>query len=474
MREAEYDAQEDGVIMLQESPKCDVTTGVPSWMERLEQTRAWEARHKEAWDDLDRRLRVVAEARGALDAREAELLREAEELQLWRAYGYTGMLEYMERAMGYSPHTAVERLRVARALVELPLIAEALEQGEIKHSAVRELTRVASSDTEAEWLGAVRGKSLREIEPLVAGRKHGSRPTDPPEPSLRRCRLTLELRPETYEMFRQAQAVLAEVHGHRLSPEELIVAMCRVVLEPMPATGQGDQGEQGDQGVQDSQGSQGNQGGGRPGRPAYQLAIKTCPDCKRSWQYGGGRDIEVGATAVERARCDAEHIGSLDDETPARKTTTVTRRVREHVFARDGYACTVPGCRRVTGLDLHHIRFQEHGGGHEPSNIVLTCNLHHAAVHLGKLTITGRAPDALAFTFPRGHASYGIEDLGPDLSEGDAPPSGGHVDLARDAAWHTGAVAPIDRDRPSTPTWESACDQAWPWPPIATEPSTST
>ena len=404
----------------------------PSWVERMEQTRAWEADRREEWNDLDRRLRAVAKQRGALDAREAELLRDAEELKLWRAFGYASLLEYMERAMGYSPHTAVERLRVARALVELPLIGEALENGEIKHSAVRELTRVASSDTEAEWLDAIQGKSLREIEPMIAGRKQGSRPSDPPEPSLRRRKLTLELQPETYEMFRQAQTVLAEVHGHRLSPEEMLVAMLRMVLDPERVTG-----------VQDGGGAQGSQGASRP---AYQLAIKTCPDCKRSWQYGGGRDHEVGAAVVERARCDAEHLGSLDAEMPARKTTTLTRRMREHVFARDGYACTVPGCRRVTGLDIHHIRFQEHGGGHEPSNIVLTCNLHHSAVHLGKLAITGRAPYALEFTFLRGHARHGIEDLDPDARhdiDGSArDASHGIEGIARDASHGIENIAP--------------------------------
>ncbi|HWU90611.1 MAG TPA: hypothetical protein VN253_25270, partial [Kofleriaceae bacterium] len=253
------------------------------------------------------------------------------------------------------------------------------------------------------------GKSLREIEPLVAGRKQGSRPAD----HLRRRKLTLELQPETYEMFRQAQAALAETHGHRLSPEELLVAMCRLVLEPAVALAM--ETEIADQNASENAGRS-------AGRPAYQLAIKTCPDCKRSWQYGGGRDIEIGAKVLERARCDAEHVGSLDDEMPARKTTTLTRRVREHVFARDGYACAVPGCRRVIGLDIHHIQFQEHGGSHEPSNLVLACNLHHAAIHAGKLVISGRAPDELELAFPRGHASYGIEDLGPDV-DGDKQPT---------------------------------------------------
>jgi len=47
---------------------------------------------------------------------------------------------------------ACELLRMARALEDLPLIDGAFARGEISWSAVRELTRVAVGETEAEWL----------------------------------------------------------------------------------------------------------------------------------------------------------------------------------------------------------------------------------------------------------------------------------------------------------------------------------
>src|SRR5689334_15199972 len=114
-----------------------------SWAEQAAATRAWERQQAAEWERVDRKLRGIAGRRAALDAEEAGLLRYAEELKLWRAYGFGSLLEYMERVMGYAPHTATERLRVARAIVELPLIGEALGCGELAHSAVRELSRVA-------------------------------------------------------------------------------------------------------------------------------------------------------------------------------------------------------------------------------------------------------------------------------------------------------------------------------------------
>jgi len=351
------------------------------------EAEAWERQHEAEWDRVDRQLRGLAERRGALDAEEAGLLRYAEEVKLWRGFACGSMIEYMERAMGYAPHTAAERLRVARALAELPLIAEALGEGKLPHSAVRELSRVAIAETEDAWLEAVRGKSLREVEAMVSGHKPGDLPTDATEPRLHRRTITIEVSPETYDIWRKMHALAAEEHGQRLSDDELITSVFRRAYD----------GRVGDQ----------------AGSPAYKIAFKQCPDCKRSWQYSGGRDIEVDPAVAECAACDAIHLGSLDATVPERATTTVTARKREQVLARDGHCCTVPGCRRNIGLDLHHIEYQSHGGGHDLQNIICICSLHHRAVHLGKLVIRGSAPDRVSFEFRRPRDRRNVADDDP-------------------------------------------------------------
>src|SRR5262245_17626350 len=112
-------------------------------------------------------------------------LREAEALQIWRPLGMVSALDYLERALGYAPRTAQERLRVARALGSLPALTDALANGEFAYSAVRELTRVATPATESAWVAAAAGKSLRQIEKLVADHRPGDRPDDSPDPEAR-------------------------------------------------------------------------------------------------------------------------------------------------------------------------------------------------------------------------------------------------------------------------------------------------
>jgi len=331
----------------------------------------------EQWRVLHRRLRGIATRRAQLDAEEARCLREAVAIKLWLRLGYVHLNEYLERELGYAPQVGIERVRVAHALAELPLIEASLAEAALPFSAVRELTRVATVDTEQAWLDAVRGKNLRQIEVLVSGKRPGDRPDGPTRPELVNRVVRLELTPAAYAVLRQAQAAMADEHGGRLDDSALIEALCRCALEGGSSSSE---------------------------RPAYQIAMTVCESCRRGWQNGAGREIELGPGAIDRAHCDAELIGSLDAEQPARVTSTVTPRMRRHVFARDQHRCAAPGCRSARNLDIHHVQFRSEGGGNEASNLLTLCSGHHAQLHAGSLTIRGEAPHALEFHWREAHS----------------------------------------------------------------------
>src|SRR5689334_1541714 len=80
------------------------------------------ARHGQADDyrEIDRELRSIAKKRVGLDVEEARWLREAERQRIWRKLGFSTALEYLEDVFGYAPRTAMERLRVAKELGQLP------------------------------------------------------------------------------------------------------------------------------------------------------------------------------------------------------------------------------------------------------------------------------------------------------------------------------------------------------------------
>ncbi|HEX3473667.1 MAG TPA: HNH endonuclease signature motif containing protein, partial [Kofleriaceae bacterium] len=374
------------------------------------------------WVEVDRRLREYARHRASLDAAEAFDLLRAEQLKLHVLCGFATMYEYLERKLGYGPHAARERMRVARTLARLPQTTAALARGALTYSAVRELTRVATAETEASWLAAAEGKAVNEIERLVAGHQPGDEPEDPAHPDLRPRVVRIELPPEVYALWRQARSVIAPERGAEIGDADFVESLCRGAVAPGPGAG----------------------------GPSPQLADPQCQDCRRAAQNGAGREIDVAPEVFERASCDAKILGSLDAAAPERATTTVTPRLREQVFARDHHRCTVPGCRSARNLDIHHIVPQAQGGTHHMWNMTLLCSGHHTALHDGLLAMQGEAP-------------YGIQVhwvYGPPLPAGLDPEArsvmiAGRIARICEQVWST-PDSPAEARESTRPSWDSS------------------
>jgi hypothetical protein len=381
------------------------------------------------WRVVDRALRAIRRRRAALDADEARWLRAAEQLQIWRPLGMVSALDYLERVLGYAPRTAQDRLRVARALGALPGLTAALASDDLPYSAVRELTRVATPATEGAWLAAAAGKNLREIEELVADHRPGDRPDDPPDPEARMRVVRFELSSETFALLRQARTALDHEHGTNLADDEFVAAMCSAVLD-------------------------GSATAEPTGRAKFQVAVTVCERCRQGWQEGAGVRIAIDSAAVERAMCDAQHIGSLDGDEPERAHQDIAPSVVRFVWRRDGGRCRVPGCRSARGLEVHHVVHRADGGGHEAENLCLLCSSCHLAHHRGALAIRGTA-EHLEVRWPGepgvssarrpAHGSTGTIGAAAVIRDGV------HLDAARLAAdlSHAGGVAPsAEREDP--------------------------
>jgi hypothetical protein len=363
---------------------------------------------------VDRALRTIAQRRAALDADEACWLREAEAIQIWRPLGMVSALDYMERVLGYRPRAAQERLRVARALGTLPQLTTALAHGELPFSAIRELTRVATPATEAAWREAATGKNLRQVEELVADHRPGDYPDDPPDPEVRVQVVRFELSAETFALLRQARVALDDEHGNHLSDDQFVAALSGAVLDGAPMS--------------------------EPtGRAKFQIAVTVCERCRQGWQDGAGAKVAIGSAAVERALCDAQHIGSIDADTPGRAHQDVSPSVARLVWRRDGGRCRVPGCRSARGIEIHHLVHRADGGSHDASNLVLLCSACHLSHHRGALTITGTADHVAA---RRSAEPNSVAMAGPHV--GAVVHDNVHVGAVANRNAHVGAPTKLD------------------------------
>ena len=119
---------------------------------------------------------------------------------------------------------------MAEALEHLPELAQALRDGAISWSVARELTRVASPENETDWLRAATGRTCRDVEELVAGRKLGDGPGDAADPALRRHVLHMEVSAETFATFREAMGKLRRDAGESLDDDAALLLLARQAL----------------------------------------------------------------------------------------------------------------------------------------------------------------------------------------------------------------------------------------------------
>lgn len=281
---------------------------------------------------------------------------------------------------------------MARALENLPQLQQALAQHKLSWSAVRELTRVATPETEEAWCEAGCGKSARELEKLVSGLQPGDKPTDTPSPKVKRHTLRLDVSADTYATFREAVAMLQRICPDLDGEEAALEQMARAVL----------------QGPKDT------------GRSSYQIAMTVCERCQQGVQHGRGQEVPVAPEIVEMAACDGQFVpmdsgeagsGETEGDKPKAKQA-IPPSVRRGVVRRDGGRCKVPGCRHATFVDVHHLV----PGVHEPDRLLVLCGSHHKSYHRGSLLIEGTASTGFSFFHADG-TTYGSAAVTPQTAE---------------------------------------------------------
>jgi hypothetical protein len=350
------------------------------------------------WVTAHEALAELAQRRSELDGVEGAALLRALRAGVHRHLGFASFAEYVERLFGYSRRTLDDKLRTAEALETLPELARSLSEGAVSWSATRELARVATAETEREWLDAARGRTVHEVERLVSGRKRGARPGEA-DLAEQRHTLRFEVSAETFGAFREALKLLRRKSGELLDDDSALLLVAREILG----------------GPTDA------------GRASYQVALNICERCSSGFQEASGELVEVEGAVLEMARCDAQHIGRISTQpthvgTPrsnkpthvgarsarepthvgnaedpesthvgerTQATQTIPPALRRRVMRRDQGCCVVPGCRHATFVDLHHIEARADGGAHDENNLVVLCSAHHRAIHRGQLHITG-------------------------------------------------------------------------------------
>ena len=175
---------------------------------------------------LAAQITTLAGHLNAAQYRFLKLLDEFDREQGWAGPGVRSLAHWLSWKCGIGELVAREKVRVARALRELPMIDASFERGEISYSKVRALTRAATPENEAQLLNIARHGTAEHMERLVR--------------VYRRCRKRAETSPGETERRREERFYCFDedeettVFGGRVSAEQgrlLMKALDAMVAE---------------------------------------------------------------------------------------------------------------------------------------------------------------------------------------------------------------------------------------------------
>jgi 5-methylcytosine-specific restriction endonuclease McrA len=366
---------------------------------------------------LDRLGDEIAELSAHLDAATArllELIREFDGRGGWNT-GFPSCAAWLAWRVGLEPGAARERVRVARALGNLPLLSEALARGQLSYSKVRALTRVATSETEQRLLAVGRAGTATHVERIVQSWRRIDRRAEAREAAHRHASRGLHihhdddgtvvlrgrLEPEVGALLMKAIAAARE----KLYPRPQIISEAAEPPDQPPTAAQ----QRADAlGLLAESALHHGLDPGTPGE-RYQVVVHVDAPVLADSEQAGQSVLEEGmrvpAGTSQRLACDASHVVMRHDaagrlvEVGARGRTIppALRRALQH---RDR-GCRFPGCAVPFGQG-HHLRHWARGGPTTLSNLALLCRRHHRAVHEEGYQVSRGADGELRFTRPDG------------------------------------------------------------------------
>ena len=349
-------------------------------------------------------------------------------------YGVKSTAHWLNARCGIAMGAAREKVRVARALPDLPKISEYFARGQISYSKVRAISRVASAENEAFLLSVALRGTASHLERLTAAYRKLERIHDPER--------LLKLRQERKLDWYWDDDGMLDIHG-KLSPEDgaLFIKCIESMRDFMYR----------EEGAADSEDLHENVHGvvqkdiqtAAPARRVDALLRIMESGCQGEPQALSGPErvqvvlhvpvpneelsepedavpeglsirqlshlepgCVVAADTARRLCCDAARVlmvenGKGEPLSVGRLQRTVPWHIRKALMHRDG-GCTFPGCTEQRYVDAHHILHWADGGETSLENCTMLCRHHHRLVHEESFGCERAASGELLFTDPGG------------------------------------------------------------------------
>jgi Domain of unknown function (DUF222)/HNH endonuclease len=332
-------------------------------------------------------------------------------------FGLPSTARWLGHHCGLAHRTAVEHVRVARALAKFPRLAEEMSAGRLSYSQVRAISRVPEDGehrTVADLIEVAEHGTTAQLETVVRGMRtveQNEAGQPPPEEYLRhdwssggQWRMNARLAPERGALVQSAVEQLAR--AEQLTHAEALVRMAELTLAILNDRADQPRPLRGDE------------------RAAVVIEVDATTDASLPRPAEHGRPearIRNGPglpkSVAERLLCSARirtatrnHTGEVLDL--GRSQRVVSKAQFRALLMRDKH-CRYPGCGSRSGLEAHHVRHWIDGGRTDMRNLILLCARHHHLHHDGFFSIVARGRSKFGFVRADGRELAAVVDPRP-------------------------------------------------------------
>jgi len=365
-------------------------------------------------DALEREITDLCAQINAASYRLLQLVAELDDEEPWGAWGLNSCAHWLNWRCGIGMNAAREKVRVAHALIQLPLISASFATGELSFSKVRAVTRVADPENEKELLELARYATAAQVEKLVRAYRGVERRAERERAAMQHASrelnyyydedgsLVIRARLPAEEGAVVLQALNAAMDARSAEQKEMESDdVTAVTSEPPDSFSQ----RRADALTTLAETTLLHGSTSLSVAERYQVVVHVTAETLAADEPGRCELEDGQVLALDTARriaCDSSLLRITQDDAGnpldiGRKTRAVPPALRRALQARDG-GCRFPGCSHHRFVDAHHIRHWANGGDTSIDNLVLLCRHHHRLVHEGGFGLERTADGRIHFS----------------------------------------------------------------------------
>ena len=369
----------------------------------------------------------------------------------FKKHGCSCSTHYAVAKLGMEKREAYEFKRVARALILLPELSLAAEEGRIAWGKLREIVRVAAEETEQYWLQLAGRYNDKQIQALVSKTPRGAVPGEVDlEETAYRSYFHCPFDPETSVLYDAARRAFSLKQNKAMTCAEFMKELLTSYQanEPLDEESKAKVLEEADKDLQ-AERARLIPVVAEARETAVEMGLIEADDDVPEYfdldphrvQPGHADKLLAEASGIEfneglianlnphrvqsgsaaELLADALGIASIDEELLAQldpvrvridpvKNPWASTRVRftinarsttkaqsREILRRDCWCCSTPGCCNKIWLHIHHLESYSKGGKTEPRNLIGLCSACHKNTHDGLLKIERQSDGRLLF-----------------------------------------------------------------------------